>query len=150
MAIFQTSSKCSVLYPLQKFWIGSGGRGEENNHLIVTSIHCNSPGGEERVGRKLCGWKSAGGFQAGTEISLFPNLLAEYGPIIKTRMFIFTQKCAWQLTIMVLSMSSSGHSRRWCPDTTPALLTRTETSPTSFRTLSAVRYTFSLFPTSQV
>ena len=56
--------------------------------------------------------KCAGGFQAGTEVSLLPKLLIEEGPEMKIRMFIFTQKCAWQLTIMVLSMSSSGHSRR--------------------------------------
>lgn len=28
MAIFQTSSKCSLLYPLQKYWIGAGGEKE--------------------------------------------------------------------------------------------------------------------------
>lgn len=43
--------------------------------------------------------------------SFFPRLLTE-DPGIKTKTLIFTQKCAWQLTIMVLSMSSSGHSRR--------------------------------------
>lgn len=63
----------------------------------------------------------------------------------KTRL---TQKCAWQFTTMVLSISSSGHSSRWWPDTTPALLINKSTSPTSLRTFSAMEYTLSLLPTS--
>lgn len=63
--------------------------------------------------------------------------------------YILTQKWAWQLTIIVFSISSSGHSRRWWPETTPALLINRSMLPTSLHTFSAVEYTLSRLLTSQ-